>query len=194
MTTLQKIIISIPVFAFVFLANAAYAALSCSVSTTCTSPDVVVLRMASTANSHAELPSQSNYSQLVCCGAVSGLSNSCANTFGVALRLSGATNAHVEENTQSTTVYNGNNVCLSVSSGTVTIGYQNNNCSGFDATLASISQTPINAHVGDSSAYTRKVCATVTTSTSNLCSNIVCGFSGCIYSFLLLEYFLTFFL
>ncbi|HBG68888.1 hypothetical protein A2W67_02765 [Candidatus Nomurabacteria bacterium RIFCSPLOWO2_02_40_28] len=142
----------------------AFAALSCSVSATCASPDVVVLRMASTANSHAELPSQSNYSQLVCCSGVSGLSNSCTGTFATVLRLSGTTNAHVEENTESTAAYNGNNACLSVSSGTVTLGYQNSNCSGFDTTVASISQTPTNAHVGDSSTYTRKVCASTSVS------------------------------
>lgn len=157
----KKIIISIPALAIIFLANTALAALSCSVATTCNSPNVIVLKMASTTNSHSELPSQSNYSQLVCCGGVSSLANSCNNAFGVVLRLSGDTNAHVEENTQSTVAYNNRNTCLSVSSGAVIIGYQNSNCADFDTTIASISQTPTNAHIGDGNAYTRKVCATI---------------------------------
>jgi hypothetical protein len=163
----KKIIISTLAFAFIFLADTAFAALSCSVSTTCNSPNVVVLRMYATSNSHSELPSQGNYSQLVCCGGVTGLANSCTNTFGVVLRLSGDTNAHVEENTQSTATYNGHNACLSVPSGNVTIAYQNSNCNGFDTTVASISKTPTNAHIGDSNAYARKVCATASATSNN---------------------------
>jgi len=156
----KKIQIFIFILIFFLSAGTVFAALSCSVAASCSSPDIVVLRMTGTTNSHAELPSQSNYSQLVCCGGVSGLANSCTNTFGVALRLSDTTNAHVEENTESTAAYDGNNACLSVSSGTITIGYQNTNCTGFDTTVASISQTPTNAHIGDGSAYIRKICAT----------------------------------
>lgn len=164
---LKKIIISIPALAVIFLAHTALAALSCSVSTTCNSPDVVVLRMAGTSNSHAELPSQSNYSQLVCCGGVSGLANSCTNTYGMVLRLSSDTNAHVEESNQSTSAYNNRNACLSVLTGDVTIVYRDSNCSGYDTTVASISQTPTNAHIGNSSAYTRKICATASITSSS---------------------------
>src|SRR5258708_1237348 len=152
-------------FVFFFLAETAFAALSCTVSASC-SGGIVVLRIASTSNSHSELPSQSNYANLLCCSGVTGLSNSCSGTYAVALRLAGATNAHVEENTQSTAAYNGNDACLSVpSGGTVSIGYQDNNCNTFDTTLASISQTPTNAHIGDANAYTRKVCGSASSST-----------------------------
>ncbi len=153
----------------------AFAAMTCSVTTSCSSPGVVVFRMSSTGNAHAELPSESNYPQLVCCTGVTGLANSCSGTYGVVLRLSGTTNAHVEENTQSTGAYNGNNACLSVSAGTVTIGYQNNNCTGFDTTVASLSQTPTNAHAGSAGDYARKVCATVSASGGGFCSNFSCG-------------------
>ena len=163
-----------------FCASTALAALSCTVSTTCNSPDVVVLRMANTANSHAELPSQGNYSQLVCCSGVASLSNSCSNSFGVLLRLSGDTNAHVEENTQNTATYNGHNACISVPSGTVTVGYQDNSCSGFDTTVVSMATPTTNSHVGDGSTYTRKVCASVSTPPPPpaLCSNISCASGG----------------
>ncbi len=157
-------------------AGAVFASMSCSVTTSCASPGVVVFRMGSLSNAHAELPSENNYSQLVCCTGVAGLANSCSGTYGTVLRLSGLSNAHVEENTESTAAYNGNDACLSVPSGTVTIGYQNNNCTGFDTTVASITQTPTNAHAGDASAYTRKICATVVVpSTINPCGNISCS-------------------
>ncbi len=158
----------------------AFAALSCTVSTTCNSPDVVALRLYSTTNSHAELPSQNNYSQLVCCSGVTGLSNSCGGTSVVALRLSGDTNAHAEENTQSTAAYNGHNACISVpSGGSVSVGYQDNNCSGFDTTLVSLAKTPTNAHVGDASAYVRKVCVSAAGGgVINPCSNVSCGNGG----------------
>jgi len=130
--------------------------LSCSVTTSCPS-GVVIWRMSGTSNAHAELPSQSNYSQLVCCSGVPGLSNSCTGTFATVLKLSRTTNAHVEQNTQTNYTHN---VCISVpAGGSVSVGYQANNCIGYDTTLGSMSG-PTNAHVGDSTAYTTKICAT----------------------------------
>ncbi len=168
--------VSLVFFYVFFLAHTAFAALSCSISTLCVSPDVAVFNMFSTTNSHAELPSQNNYPELVCCGGVDGLSNTCSDTFGVVLRLSGTTNAHVEENTETTSAYDGNDVCLSVPAGTVDIAYQDNDCSGFDATVVSLSKTPTNAHVGSAGDYVRQVCATVTTTST--CSNVSCGHHG----------------
>lgn len=176
---LKKTIIFVFIFTSSLLANKALAQLSCQVATTCNSPDVIVLKMSSISNSHAELPTENNYPQLLCCGNIAGLSNSCSNNSGVVLRLSSATNAHVEENTQSTPVYNGHNACLSVPSGSVSIGYQNNNCDNLGTTIASISQSPTNAHIGDATAYSRKVCAFITV---NLCSSIYCGQSALAYN------------
>jgi hypothetical protein len=137
----------------------ASAALSCTVASACNTPDVAVFKLFQTGNSHAELASQSNYSKYVCCSGVSGISNSCSGPNAVTvLRLHDATNSHVEENTQGNY---GNNACLSIANGTVTVGYQNSNCTGFDTTLASISGVT-NAHVGDASAYPLKVCASAT--------------------------------
>ncbi|MBI3626506.1 hypothetical protein HY224_00480 [Candidatus Uhrbacteria bacterium] len=130
--------------------------LSCTVATTCAS-GAVVFRIAATSNSHAELPSQSLYSQLVCCTGVTGLSNSCSGTFATVLKLQATTNSHVEQNSLSNYT---NSVCLSVpAGGSVSVGYQSTNCSGFDTTVGSMSATT-NAHVGDSTAFTTKICAT----------------------------------
>ena len=156
------------VLIFFFSTSSAFAALSCTVSAVCNSPDVVVFRMYATSNSHAELPNQSNYANLVCCSGVTGLANTCTNTYSVVARLSSDTNAHIEESGQTTVAYDGRNACLSVpSGGTTSVSYQNNNCSGFDTTLASMSSTTTNSHVGDAATYTRKICASATGATSN---------------------------
>lgn len=137
---------------FVRVVNAG--TLSCSVATTCPS-GTVIWRMSGTSNAHAELPSQSLYTQLVCCTGVTGLGTSCTGTFATALKLSGTTNAHAEQNSQANYA---NNACISVpSGGSVSVGYQATNCTGFDTTLGSMTGTT-NAHVGD--AYTTKICAT----------------------------------
>lgn len=130
--------------------------LSCSVSTSCPS-GVVIYRMTDTSNAHVELGGQTNYPQMVCCNGVSGLGNSCAGTFATALKLSDTSNAHAEENSQTNYAHN---ACISVpSGGTVSVGYQAGNCSGFDTTLGSINM-PTNAHAGDTGAYATKICAT----------------------------------
>ena len=118
--------------------------------------------MTATTNSHAELPSgvTSAYTNnQFCCNGVTGLGNSCSGNYAVVLKLSDTTNAHVEQNTQSNYA---NNICISSNFGNViTVAYQDNNCTGYDTTLGSISDIT-NAHVGDSNAYTTKVCATIT--------------------------------
>ncbi len=178
---LKKIVTSILVFSFFFeisAASVAFAALSCTVATSC-SGGVVVLRMNTLSNSHAELPSQANYPELVCCSGVTGLANTCSDDFAVLLRLSGATNAHVEENSQATATYNGHNVCISVPDGTVSVGYQDTNCSGFDTTVLSMATPITNSHVGDAGSYTRKVCASASvTTTPPPCSNVSCNGGG----------------
>ncbi len=154
---IKRAIVLFSVGAFMGVISTVYAAFSCSITTVCNSPNVVIFRMSSTTNAHAELPNQSNYSQLVCCGGVTGVGNSCSGTYAVAAKLYSATNAHVEKNDQSN--YS-NSVCLSNSSGGgVSIAYQASNCTGYDTTMASISGVT-NAHVGSSTVYTTKICAT----------------------------------
>jgi hypothetical protein len=134
--------------------------LSCSVTTAAACTGTVIWRMSGATNAHAELPSQANAAyanNVVCCSGVTGLGNACTGTFATALKLSGVTNAHSEQNSQ---VNYANNACISVpSGGSVSIGYQATNCTGFDTTLGSMSAVT-NAHVGDGTAYTTKICAT----------------------------------
>lgn len=132
--------------------------LSCAVrASACGGGETAIWRMSAIGNAHAELPSQSNYSQLVCCTGVTGLGNSCSGTYATVLKLSGTTNAHAEQNSQANYA---NSACISVPpGGNVSVGYQSTNCFGFDTTLGSMSGTT-NAHLGDGLGYTTKVCAT----------------------------------
>lgn len=120
--------------------------------------------MSGSTNAHSELPSQSNPNYdtyVVCCSGVSSIGNSCgASNKQIFARISGVTNGTIQETSVNTY---GTDVCLSdgVGNDTITVGYQNTNCSGYDTTIASISSSD-NAHVGDGSAYTRKICATIT--------------------------------
>ena len=130
--------------------------LSCKTTTSCTS-GVVVYRMSDLTNAHAELPSQSNYSQMICCTGVPGLLNSCNGNYKTVLKFSSITNAHVEKNTQENYP---EQACLQVpENGVLEIGYKADNCDGYDTILGSISSIT-NAHVGDKDAYPLKVCAT----------------------------------
>jgi hypothetical protein len=142
-----------------FLITTVNAALTCSVASTCA--DVTLLKMYATANSHAGLPASSAYTNLVCCAdAAAGLSNNCSGTFALVGTLSGADNAHYEDWTK-TNYSSANDFCLSVISGTISVS-TSTDC-GINATVFSMSGTSgTNAHVGTSTAYLTKVCATTT--------------------------------
>jgi hypothetical protein len=145
-----------------------YAALSCSVTTSVLCEDIVLLRMSGSTDAHAELPSQSTPAyddNVVCCSGLTGLSNSCAASNKVIFaRLSGVTNAHIEKNTENNANYSQNACLASTYAGDqLTVGYQSTNCNGYDTTLFSMSNTPTNSMVGNTSAYTNKVCAKVVT-------------------------------
>ncbi len=153
---------------FIFLLTTSYflltvpafaGSLSCTIrSTACSAGEVAIFNMYTTSNSHAELASQSNYTNLVCCGGYSGIGNSCSGNYQKVLNLYASTNSHVEETSQSN--YS-NYACLSSNVGDViTVGYGSGSCSGYDTTLASISGVT-NAHVGSTTAYNTRVCATV---------------------------------
>ena len=155
------VIIGLVIFCTLTLFKTAVAGnLSCSVTTSVACTDVIIYRMSSTTNAHAELASQATATyddNVICCKNVIGLSNACSATFAIALKLSSTTNAHAEENSQLNYT---NNACLSVpSGGSVSIGYQATNCSGYDTTLGSIDSLT-NSHVGNTSAYTTKICGT----------------------------------
>ncbi|MBI5221901.1 MAG: hypothetical protein HY980_00155 [Candidatus Magasanikbacteria bacterium] len=152
------------------IGSIAYAGtLSCSVTTAAACTGTVIWRMSGATNAHAELPSQSTAayaSNVVCCSGVTGLGTSCAGTFATALKLSGTTNAH----TQQTGTY-AQSACISVpSGGSVSVGYQSTNCTSptaYDTTLGSMSAAD-NAHVGDGTAYTTKICGTAAGASASL--------------------------
>lgn len=134
------------------------AALSCSVTATCNSPDVVLFKVSNASNGHAELPSQSNYTAKVCCTGITSLDNQCTGNYAVVVKLDATTNAHIEQNTQSN--YS-NNACISAPGGYgITVAYQSTNCSGYDTIATSMSDVT-NAHTGNQSAYTTKICLTI---------------------------------
>lgn len=145
---------------FWFVNNVEAGSLSCSITTSAACTGTVIYRMSDTTNAHAELANQSNVNydnNVICCTNVIGLGNSCTGTTATALKLSSTTNAHTEQNSQSN--YS-DNACISVpTGGSVSIGYQASNCTGYDTTLGSM-ESVTNSHVGDSSAYTTKVCGT----------------------------------
>jgi len=156
-----------------FLIKTVNAALSCTVTGTCNSPSVVVFRMSGTSNAHAEMRGQSTAayaSNLVCCGNVTGLGTNCSGTYQLLGTLSGAINAHFEDSLK--TNYNSaNDICLSITSGTVSVA-TSTSCASYDTTVFEMSGTDTsgtNAHVGDAnSPYATKICASATAVTTYL--------------------------
>jgi hypothetical protein len=128
--------------------------LACSVKASCGTGEVAVLRMSSTSNAHAGTPGGSGYSNVVCCGGVTGLGTSCSGTYDTVLRLSAADNAHVQATGSYPT-----EVCLSASTAVVQCMFAPS-CRGGYACLATASATD-NAHVADCDGtddYATKVC------------------------------------
>ena len=168
-----KYLLVLTVFFFCIKVEPLIAALSCSITTAsaCTSPSVIVLRMASSTNAHSEMPNQTNAtyaSNVICCGGVSGLANTCSSTFSVVAKLSSTTSAHIEQNTQSNYA---NNTCLSVPSGSLGVGYQASNCTGYDTTLASM-PTVTNSQIGSPNDYSNKICGSYSLSAQTLAFSI----------------------
>jgi len=135
--------------------------LECEMTTqsACAENKIVALRLSGADNAHAELASQTtaNYDDnVVCCGGISGLNNLCADNHVVILNLSKATNAHGEQNTYSNYAHQ---ACLQVpTGGRLEIAYQNDNCDGYQTSLASMHDST-NAHLGNYNAYPIKICA-----------------------------------
>lgn len=147
--------------------------LSCSVTTAAACTGTVIYRMSGAANAHAELPSQTTAAyanNVVCCTGVTGLGTSCTTgATTTALKLSGVTNAHVQQTGSYV-----NDACISVTAGgTVSVGYQATNCTGFDTTLGSMSAAT-NAQVGNSAAYAAiQICGTAAAGGTVSCSTSV---------------------
>lgn len=155
-TTFVFGIIFLVAVALMLFSSSSAGTLSCTVGTSCA--NTAVFKMNATSNAHAGLAT-STYTQIVCCGGVTGLGTNCSGTFGVVGRLSADTNAHFEYGTSTTPIYDANKICLSAGT-SVNIGYQVGNCNGYDTTIASMTSSTIgtNAHVGDANAYSNKIC------------------------------------
>lgn len=159
--------------AVVMFNKATAGTLSCTVTSTCVSPSIGVLYLASTTNSHSALASSSGYTNIVCCSGVGSLGNSCSGVGATStfLHLASSTNSHVEENTQNN-YPSSSYACLSVGTGgSVSVGYvTSTSCqaAGFDTALVSIASTT-NSHaaVPGSSTFqagsTIQVCASAVT-------------------------------
>jgi hypothetical protein len=117
-----------------------------------------VLKLYDQSGGHAELASQLNYVNKVCCTGT-GISNACSGYHDVVLSLYSETNSHVEKDTESNYI---NDVCLHSDTIPVVCDYSTD-CSLLGAEyvcLASISGDT-NAHIGKCSTYTNKVCCMI---------------------------------
>jgi hypothetical protein len=154
---INKFLVYVVVFTGLITAPA-FAALSCSITTSAGCANTIVLRMSGATNAHAELPWQNNanYSNnVICCSGLSGVG--CTGNSASVLKLSSSTNAHVEIATNSNYATTS---CITSAQGTPVIAYQDTNCTGYDTTLASISSTT-NATIGDTTNYTKKICGSL---------------------------------
>ncbi len=139
--------------------NITGATLSCSVTSTCVMPNVALMNIASTTNSHVSIGTSTDYNtNIVCCGGVSNLTSTCSGT-GVITRilgLSSTTNAHIESSSLANYPVQ---ACLRVNTG----GYasstvQTTDCTGYETTVGSMTSTT-NSHMGAAADYTYKICA-----------------------------------
>ncbi len=158
--------ILIPLLLILLPVHTASAVLSCTVAASCA--DTTLFKISGTTNGHGGTPGASSYTNFVCCSGVVGLGATCSGTYDVVLSLSATDNAHAEQNTQANYA---TDICMSTGGDTVTIAYQATNCTGYDTTVASMTGTT-NAHLGDSSAYTTKICASVGAASSSLSFSI----------------------
>lgn len=160
---INKILISLIIILSIVIFNItpAFAMLSCSITTAAGCSDTIVLRMSSATNAHAEVatgttPTYSN--NVICCSGLSGVLCAGPGRYSTpVLNLSSTTNAHVEVVTNNNYT---NVACVSSGSEIPVVAYQDNNCTGYDTTMASISSTT-NATIGSEADYTKKVCGSL---------------------------------
>ncbi|MBT7929300.1 hypothetical protein HN682_05235, partial [Candidatus Peregrinibacteria bacterium] len=139
------------IFVFVLLAAAPALADVCSFKSECDSGETGVLSVYSLTNSHVSYYGYSETSLDLCCqGITASISDGCSDTYLISLSGTVSTtpfNQHAGDSTNYV-----NDVCL----GNVNSCYMDATC-GSDECIMSLSGTE-DAHVGDCSAYTNKVC------------------------------------
>ena len=164
---LKSLFILMGFVAVILLSLNIISAYACVITTSCSSPNHVVMRLSETGNAHGELASQSNYNNVLCCDFGNG-DTSC-NAENKVLGLSSPTNAHAERPENSNYA---NPVCYN----------SLDNCSAVDSTTPLDSNDVnviwlsdlTNAHLGGSSSpYTKKVICdvNVTTTAPQVCGN-----------------------
>ena len=132
-------------------------------------PGTTVFKIYDQAGGHAELASQLNYSNKVCCVGT-GISNSCSGYHDVALSLYSETDSHVEKDTESNYT---NDACLHSDTMPVTCDYSTD-CSllGPEFVCLSSISGDTNAHVGSCSVYTNKVCCMIGVTVDNCVAKV----------------------
>jgi hypothetical protein len=158
-----KLLLVISLFLGIIYSFEVYSQLTCQVTSgACSGSESTIFKMSSTANAHAEQPSEANYDISVCCQ-IPGVDfgNVCGNPDSVTvLKLSGpmfgTTNAHVEKNTFSN--YLGE-VCMSSLDTNLVCNYKTAACESYETCVATIS-SDTNAHVADCaiSPYSTRIC------------------------------------
>lgn len=172
---MYKFFASALILIFVFATQIEFAGagtLSCTVTTAalCTGgTNTIIYKMSSGSNAHAALPSWGNTTynnNVVCCSGVSGLGNFCAGNYATtsALNLTATGNSHASQGAASPYL---TPACISVPATTTVAVAYNTSCAGYDTTLGSM-QFPINAHVGSSTAYAIKICASSPVGAANV--------------------------
>jgi len=155
----KKIVFGIGILFFlvVFLSPFVNTILSCEVTQSCSYTDI--FHISNQTNAHAELSNNSHYDYKICCNDNTGLNigTNCSGEYFTLLHLSNQTNAHVELNNESH--YNFN-VCISSTDGLFNCSYKSS-CSNYDTCIASVSGST-NAHVGNCTDYTTKICCNTT--------------------------------
>lgn len=129
--------------------------LSCEVAAAC--GYTTMFRISDPSNGHAELANESNYNNLVCCRELEdySLGTGCSGNYATLLKLLTNSDSHAEEYNESN--YN-ISVCMNTTMSGLTVAYAPS-CASYDTCVASISNN-INAHVGNCTAYSTKVCIT----------------------------------
>ncbi len=149
--------ISLPLLVLMFFllnATASEGALSCTITTSCT--NTCVFRMYPQSDGHAELCSETNYNNVICCTAP-GETLTINSGTGI-LNLLFTTNSHVEFPTLSNYPYK---VYLGSQGRNVVCSYKTT-CSADEACLASIA-SDTNSHVASCNYFSTNICCKTTT-------------------------------
>ena len=142
---------------------------SCAIKTSCGGGETEVLGLSAQDNAHAELPTEENYTYKLCCKNVSSVQTTTGtgtcDTLGAGftglITLSGDTNAQVERYNYTGTdgFDNKKNVCVKLTSGSLNCVFANSCISPEEKLIFTISNNT-NAHIGDGTAYSIKLCCT----------------------------------